>query len=97
MIDWYGVFRNALWVLGLAAVLAAFSYVDWWRRLQTPRLSLRQALGSPGFQAAASLGMVLFCVGLALSSQRWWETALWAVLGLSFAWQAAAAWRSLRQ
>ncbi|MCS6845764.1 MAG: hypothetical protein NZ528_15800 [Caldilineales bacterium] len=97
MIDWYGVFRNALWVLGLAVVLAAFSYADWWRRIQSPRLSLRQALGSAGFQAAAGLGMVLFSVGLALSSPRWWETAAWAVLALLFAWQAFAAWRSLRR
>lgn len=96
MIDWYGVFRNGLWILGLAVALAAFSYVDWWRRVQSPRQSLRQALGWPGFQAAFSLGMVLFCAGLALDSQPWWQTALWAVLGVLFAWQGIVALRAAR-
>lgn len=97
MIDWYGVFRNALWVVGLAVALAAFSYTEWWRHLQTPRQSLRQALSGPGFQVTFSLGMVLFCTGLALSSKRWWEIAAWAVLGVLFAWQGINAWRALRR
>lgn len=97
MIDWYGVFRNALWILGLAVAFAAFSYTDWWRGQQRPRLSLRQALSLPNFQAPFSLGMVLFCLGLALSSRRWWEIAVWAVLGVLFAWQAGASWLLLRR
>ena len=64
MIDWYGVFHNALWVLGLAIALASLSYSDWRRRTSEPRVGLRAALGQPGFQALFSLGMVLFCVGL---------------------------------
>jgi len=96
MIDWTGVFRNALWIFGLAVALAAFSYTDWQRARQTPRLSLRQALGQPGFQAAFSLGLGLFCAGLALSSQRWWETAAWAMLSLLFAWQMLASLRAQR-
>lgn len=97
MIDWYGVLRNTLWIVGLAVALAAFSYTEWWRHLQTPKQSLRQALGGAGFQAAFSLGMVLFCAGLALSSDRWWEIAAWTVLGLLFAWQSMSAWRTLRR
>lgn len=96
MIDWYGVFRNALWILGLAVAFAAFSYTDWWRGRQQPKWSLRQALGAPNFQAPFSLGMLLFSAGLALSSDRWWEIAAWAVLGLLFAWQAVAAWLAMR-
>lgn len=97
MIDWYGVLRNALWIVGLATALAAFSYTDWQRSLQTPKPSLRQALGSAGFQAAFSLGMVLFCAGLALGSDRVWEIVAWAVLGLLFAWQGISAWLTLRR
>lgn len=92
MIDWYGVFRNALWILGLAVVLAAFSYSDWQRSGQNPKPSLRQAMTAPAFQAAFGLGMALFCIGLALSSRRWWEIAAWAALALLFAWQAIGAW-----
>ena len=56
MIDWFGVFNNALWIFGLAIVLAALSYADWRRRLAVPKESFRQALAGPGFQAALSLG-----------------------------------------
>ena len=97
MIDWYGVFHNALWVLGLGIVLASLSYADWRRGTLAPKQGLRQALGWPRFQAAFGLGMVCFCAGLALGSTRWWEIAAWAILGLLFAWQAVAAWRAARR
>lgn len=97
MIDWFGVFHNALWILGLAVVLAALSYVDWWRRTLEPPLTLRQALGTAGFQAAFSVGMLLFCAGLALGSDRWWEIAAWSLLGLIFGWQAFSAWIAFRR
>lgn len=83
-IDWFGVFSNGLWILGLAVALAAVSYADWRRRLNEPRLTLRQALGQPSFQAAWSLGLLLFCAGLALTSAVWWQTAAWAALALAF-------------
>lgn len=97
MIDWYGVFHNTLWIVGLAIALAAFSYTEWWRHLQSPRRSLRQALSDAGFQAAFGLGLTLFCAGLALGSDRWWQIAAWAMLGLLFAWQSVNAWRALRR
>ncbi len=83
-IDWFGVFYNGLWIFGLAVALAAVSYADWRRRLSQPRLSLRQALGQPTFQAAWSLGLLLFCAGLALSGGPWWQTIAWTALALAF-------------
>ena len=97
MIDWFGVFHNALWILGLAIVLAALSYADWRRRLTVPPVSFRKALAGPGFQAAVSLGFVLFCAGLALGSTVWWQIAAWAALGLLFAWQSLTSLRQLRR
>lgn len=97
MIDWFGVFHNALWILGLAIVLAALSYADWRRRLTVPPISFRKALAEPGFQAAVSLGFVLFCAGLALGSTVWWQIAAWTALGLLFTWQGLICLRQLRQ
>lgn len=95
MIDWFGVFHNALWVMGLATILAALSYVDWWRTRQLPRLGFRQALGTPGFLLAFNIGAVLFCSGLALGSHAWWQIVAWSILALMFAWQALVAWRTI--
>lgn len=83
-IDWFSLFPTGLWVLGLASALAAVSYADWRRRLNQPRRTLRQALAAPSFQGAWSLGMALFCAGLALGGGPWWQTAVWAALTLAF-------------
>ncbi len=105
-IDWFGVFSNGLWILGLAVALAAVSYADWRRRLNEPRLSLRQALGQPAFQAAwslglllfcAGLGLLLFCAGLALTSDVWWQTIAWAALALAFLYLCGSAWLQSRR
>jgi hypothetical protein len=96
-IDWFGVFSNALWIVGLAVALAAVSYADWQRRLSQPRLSLRQALGQPSFQAAWSLGLLLFCAGLALTGGAWWQTAAWAALALAFLYLGGSAWLRSRR
>lgn len=97
MIDWYGVFHNALWVLGLAIALASLSYSDWQRRTSEPRVGFRAMLGQPGFQTAFSVGMVLFCAGIALGGAVWWQTLGWALLALAFAWLAFSSWRRLRR
>lgn len=82
MIDWAMVGRGALWITGLAVALAAFSYVNWWRSCR--RWRLRRALNTPRFLAPFSLGMFLFSIGLALSSQRGGEIGAWAVLAILF-------------
>lgn len=96
-IDWFGVFSNGLWILGLAVALAAFSYADWRRRLNDPRLTLRQALGQPTFQAAWSLGLLLFCAGLAMTSDAQWQTVAWTVLALVFLYLGGSAMLQVRR
>ncbi len=92
LIDWVGVAKNALWILGLAIMLAAFSYADWWAATNHARL--RTVLGAPIFQTPFNLGLTLFAAGLASTSRTWWEIGAWIVLGLLFAWQTIASWRS---
>jgi hypothetical protein len=37
--------------------------------------------------------MFLFCLGVLLSSQAWWERVLWGLLAVLFAGQAFWSWR----
>lgn len=92
LIDWVGVAKNALWILGLAIMLAAFSYADWWAATNHGRL--RTVLAAPLFQTPFNLGMTLFAAGLASASHTWWEIGAWIALCLLFAWQTIASWRS---
>jgi hypothetical protein len=91
LIDWRLVGFSALWILGLAVVLAALSYADY--AAGQGRLRLRAVLARPHQQMAINAGLALFCLGLLGSARAWWESALWAVLAAAFAWQAWHAWR----
>ena len=92
MIDWWGVFYNALWVMGLAVGLAALSMAVY--RVRVTDVSLRRELNGPAFQLPFDLGMTLFCLGLLLAARSGWERVLWGVLALLFAGQGIALWWS---
>jgi threonine/homoserine/homoserine lactone efflux protein len=92
MVDWAGMGKTALWVLGLAIILATWSWNEWWARVH--KRSLRSVLGEARFQVPLSIGLFVFCVGMALSENTLWKTAVWAVLALLFAWQGVQTWRS---
>ncbi len=94
LIDWAGVARNALWILGLSLTLAAWSYASW--QASVRRSGLRRALSRASFQASFNLGLLLFSCGLAWSATRVWERAAWIALALAFAWQLVVAVRQLR-
>ncbi len=96
MIDWWGVLYNSLWIVGLAGALAAFSLASY-RARSSQETGMRQALNAPGFQVPFNAALALFCLGLLLSGGAWWERAIWGVLGLLFAGQAAWLWRAQRQ
>jgi hypothetical protein len=95
MIDWWGVFHNALWVGGLAAILAALSMANY--QAHAARARLREKLGGPGFQLAFDAGMGLFCLGLLFGSAPWWERGVWGVLAALFAGQAIWLWYGQRR
>ncbi len=93
MINWIGLAVSALWIGGLASLLAAFSYALY-LGAETGN-GLRAQLNQPWFNLASSLALMVFCLGLAASSTRgWWETLLWLALAIAFATQA---WSSNRR
>lgn len=81
MIDWWSVITNSFWILGLAVLLAAFSYSYWLGGQQGT--TLRQQLQRPAFLRVFAIALVLVGIGLAGTSQTIWETVLSIVLILS--------------
>ncbi len=91
LIDWAGVARNALWIVGLSIVLAAWSHARWWAIMHG--VKLRRMPDWPRVQAPVSAGLLLFCISLAWSAAPWWERGPWILLASSFTWQLISAWR----
>ncbi len=85
MIDWPNLFFNTLWILALAIGLAVFSYASW--QASEQRTVLHRQLMQPGGQFFLLLAGLLFCTGLAGTSDRLWETALWGLLAVFFLWR----------
>ncbi len=94
LIDWRLVGSSALWITGLAVILAAFSFADYAASQQRRRT--RDVLRSGGYPAAITGGLALFCLGLFGSAHTWWQQLLWAALAATFGYQAWAAWRKER-
>lgn len=86
MIDWSVVGFGALWIGGLALLLAAVSVADYEAHQRQTRL--RAVLGAGGYPVALNTGLALFCLAMLGGSRAWWETALWAGLALAFVYQA---------
>ena len=96
MIDWFSLFANALWIVGLAVLLAATSWNFYVASLN--RTGLRAQFSSPAFALTASIGMVLVLLGLALNKNgSLWQTIIWGLLALGFlyvAWLSFKTWRN---
>ena len=83
MIDFRSVAANALWILGLALILAALSWARWVAARENVRF--RVALRYPGVARALDGGLMLFCAGLAATARTGWEQVLWGVLAAVWA------------
>ena len=96
MIDWVNIALNALWILGLSTILAAFSYHRWLAGETSRRL--RDVLAQPSWRLPFTVGMALTCVGFGYGlAVRWWEKTIWTALALSYAWQFVMVLRHRRK
>ena len=93
MIDVWGVVSNSLWILGLALLLAVWSYASYeaGRRKQ----KVRRIIQGLGYALALNAGMLLFLVGMATTEDRGWARGLWIVLGVGVI--AESVWRIIQQ
>ena len=80
---------NALWIIGLASILATFSYMSWYRSAHG--WGWKKVFSLPRMLIPLSVSLELFSIGLAINGlmafQRahWLETAAWSALALVFA------------
>jgi H+/Cl- antiporter ClcA len=77
VINWSSVLINSFWIVGLAILLAAFSY-HYWQATSTNQ-KLKAQLNRPGFLRPFWVSLILISIGLAGTSTTWWETTIWAI------------------
>jgi hypothetical protein len=82
-------FFNALWIIGLAGVVATFGYMHWYRSAYG--WGWKRVFSLPRMLIPLSVSLELFSIGLAINGLTaaqpapWWETAAWSLLALLFA------------
>jgi hypothetical protein len=92
--DWFTVVTAALWILGLAILLATVSIAYGLSGGDNP--SVRQILGRPSFGATLAGGIALFALGVCLSVETGWERFGWAVVFFLSGGEFITAWKSGR-
>jgi len=80
VIDWFSVFINLFWILGLAVLFASFSY-HYWLAGEEKR-PLKVQLNQSSFQKTFWFSIILISIGLAGTSQRYWEIGIWTIFAL---------------
>jgi hypothetical protein len=96
MIDWIHLGPTALWIIGLATILATLSYHHWAAGATSRRL--RDVLARASWRLPFSAGMVLTSLGFGYGpGVRWWVKIIWTALALSYGYQLAQVVRERRR
>lgn len=82
MIDWFNLAANALWILSCTIALATLSHASWTASVRHEKLY--KILSLPNYQTSINLAGILFCLGLAGTSQQLWQSLLWLILMVLF-------------
>ncbi|MFZ0543793.1 MAG: hypothetical protein WAM60_00045 [Candidatus Promineifilaceae bacterium] len=80
MFDIWHVAAHALWIFGLAVLLAVWSF-GYYEAQQTGE-PISVFFSRPNYGLAITLGLILFLAGLAAVDGRLWAKAIWGVLAL---------------
>ncbi|HNT73593.1 MAG TPA: hypothetical protein PKH77_01100 [Anaerolineae bacterium] len=78
-IDLLGIFFNSLWIIGLAVLLATWSYAYY--EAGKAKVKARNKFQEFGYALALDAGAALFIAGMATTEDRWWGRGLWIALG----------------
>jgi L-asparagine transporter-like permease len=82
MINWGNLAANAVWIVGCAIALAALSYASYEAAESGEKFSVR--LQQRGYQLALDLAGLLFCLGLAATSDNTLLAVAWLALAAAF-------------
>ena len=82
MIDWLNLIFNSIWIFAIALALAVVSIAYYQSRQKGEKF--RTVLDSSNYALPLNLAGAIFCLGMALSSSKWWEILLWIVLLVLF-------------
>ncbi len=85
MINWWGLASNSIWIIALALFLAVVSIAYYQSQQRGERI--KTLLIKPKYTFPLNVSGLLFCLGMALTADRWWEILLWIVLMGLFSYQ----------
>ncbi len=85
MIDWLNLLFNSIWIIAIAIALAVFS-ITYYHARQTEE-KWKDLLKHAEYAFPLNIAGAIFCLGMAVTSARWWEVLLWIVLMGLFGYQ----------
>lgn len=75
------VVKNGLWILGLALLLATWSYARY--AAYEAQVRTRDKLNELRYSLVLDVGLLLFVVGMAVTEMRIWARVLWVLIGVA--------------
>ncbi len=81
MFDFWQIAAHALWIFGLAVLLAVWSF-GYYEAQQTGEPVLTY-LSKPNYDLAIAIGLVMFFAGLTGADGRIWAKIIWGLLGIA--------------
>lgn len=85
MINWWMLLTNAIWIFGAALALAGVSQGYYQSKNENKKLKI--VLSKTVYAFLLNLAGVVFCLGMVLTTEVWWEIGLWGVMTGLFGWQ----------
>lgn len=82
-IPWGVLLSNLVWIFGSAIILATWSYQKGIARIRKTRA--RSILERENLSPVYGIGIILICIGIALSAQLKWITLVFILVALTFA------------
>lgn len=78
MINIWEVVANSLWILGLAILLAVWSYARYTAHASGLRIKVK--LNTLKYALVLNVGLLLFLCGMVFTEERWFIKIVWILL-----------------